>query len=292
MTREGFVDLHTHGLGRFDTRSADHRAILKMADLHARSGTVMILPTIYPGPVSAMREQIEAVRRAAEAQQQEGRTRETAASALIAGVHLEGPFLNPDFCGALGTAHLLKPSRAVLRSLIAGFEDFVKVITVAPELPGARAVIRTCADMGMRVNMGHSGATFRQALEGKKAGATGITHLFNAMRPLHHREPGLAGFGMLDDELYVELIADGIHLHLKTIELVFAVKRLDRIIIVSDTVAGPRSGKGAVYDRGGALAGSATTLRGMIEVLRSAGVPEAEILEATVDNPLRYIRVR
>ena len=101
--------------------------------------------------------------------------------------------------------------------------------------------------------MGHSDATYRQAMEGKKAGATGITHLFNAMRPFHHREPGLAGLGLIDEDLYTEVIADGIHLHPKTIELIFSRKRLDRIILVSDSVKGGKKGKDAVYNKDGVL---------------------------------------
>ena len=86
----------------------------------------------------------------------------------------------------------------MLKELVSGNEDIIKIITIAPELPGALKVIERCAGLGIRVNMGHSDATYAQALEGKKAGATGITHFFNAMRPFHHREPGLAGLGLLE----------------------------------------------------------------------------------------------
>ncbi len=208
---------------------------------------------------------------------------------MILGVNLEGPFLNPARCGAMDKDVFLKPSVSSLKRLIAGYEDIIKIITVAPEMPGCLKVIEKCSELKIKVNMGHSDATYKQAMEGKKAGATGITHLFNAMRPFHHREPGLAGLGLIDEDLYTEVIADGIHLHPKTIELIFSRKRLDRIILVSDSVKGGKTGKGAVYNKDGILAGSAMTIDSVVRRLRSVGIPDAEIIEASKDNPARYI---
>ncbi|GAB4486419.1 MAG: N-acetylglucosamine-6-phosphate deacetylase [Thermodesulfovibrionales bacterium] len=289
----GFVDLHTHGIGRCDCRAADPRTVLRMAELHGKSGTRALLVAVYPDRTAAMRDVMGAVRRAMEAQQAAGSAyRSGTAAATILGVHLEGPFLNPSFAGALEKTAFLRPTVSALAQLLSGYEDIVRVITLAPELPGALKVIEKAASQGIRVNMGHSGATFRQALEGRKAGASGISHIFNAMRPFHHREPGLAGLGLFDQELYVEVIADGVHLHPCTLGIIFRMKRLDRIIIVSDSVAGKRAGKAAVYARKGLLAGSALPLRGAAKLLQSIGVPDAEIVEATVDNPLRYLGLR
>ncbi|MEW6676153.1 MAG: hypothetical protein AB1348_09185, partial [Nitrospirota bacterium] len=193
-------------------------------------------------------------------------------SSLILGVHLEGPFLNPLRCGALNKNSFIKPTISSLKKLIAGYEDIIKIITIAPELPGALKIIEKCIELGIKVNMGHSDATYKQALDSKKAGATGITHIFNAMRPFHHREPGLTGLGLLDKDLYIEVIADGIHLHPKTLELIFATKRLDRIILISDSI------KGAMV-----------TISDSVEILKKIGIPDAEITEAGVDNPRRYL---
>ena len=282
------VDLHTHGIGRFDTRTNDPAVIMKMAELHGRRGTASILPTIYPGPREAMRSQMEAVKRAI-AMQESGRGMKGAARIL--GLHLEGPFLNPAFCGALDSRALRKPSLKELKSLVAGFEDIIRIIVIAPELPGALPLIQWCSERGINVNMGHSNATYEEALAGKKAGARGICHLFNAMRPFHHREPGITGLGLLDPEIYVEVIADGVHIREKALELVFSVKRLDKIIVVSDTVAGT-SRRGAVYAKGKVIAGSAVPLAETVSVLKSVGVPDAEIEEAMSDNPLRFIGLR
>lgn len=283
---KGCIDLHTHGLGRYDTRTGRPEDILQFAALHAAKGTGAILPTIYPGPVEEMRSNFEAVRKAMEIQKGSGGMGH---GAVILGAHLEGPFLNPERCGALDKRIFLKPALSSLKKVIAGYEDIIKIITIAPEIPGALKVIEKCSELGIKVNMGHSDATYKQAVEGKKAGATGITHLFNAMRPFHHREPGLAGLGLIDEELYVEVIADGIHLHPRTLELIFSIKRLDRIMLVSDSVMAMKTKKGAVYNKYGLLTGSATAVKGVTRILRSAGVPAAEVLEASTDNPGRYI---
>jgi N-acetylglucosamine-6-phosphate deacetylase len=235
-----------------------------------------------------MRKNLLAVKKAMDVQAKtDSRRRE----AQILGAHLEGPFLNPVRCGALDKDSFITPAVSALRRLISGYEKIVKIITIAPELPGALKTIESCAKIGIRVNMGHSDATYRQAAEGKKAGATGITHIFNAMRPFHHREPGIAGLGLTDQDLYIEVIADGIHLHPKILELLFNRKRLDKLIIVSDSVKGQRTARGVVYHQG-VLAGSVLTIPRLVKRLQRIGIPDAEIIEASTDNPLRYIGMK
>jgi N-acetylglucosamine-6-phosphate deacetylase len=163
-----------------------------MAALHAKRGTGAIVSTIYPDSIDVMRKNMEAVRKAIDLQKSI-----RGVSARLLGVHLEGPFLNPARCGALEEKGFIKPSLSSLKKLIDGYEEIIKIITIAPEIPGAIKVIEKCAELGIKVNMGHSDATYKQALEGKKAGATGITHLFNAMRPFHHVNSGLAGPALL-----------------------------------------------------------------------------------------------
>lgn len=295
----GYVDLHTHGIGKYDTRTTNPSDILKIASLHGKAGTGAVCLAIYPGPIDIMRKQMDVVRTAIEIQKQDSGFRrmtekDAGTQAMILGVHVEGPFLNSKYSGALDKKALRKPSLALLKELVAGNEDIIKIITIAPELTGALKVIERCSGLGIRVNMGHSEATYVQALEGKKAGATGITHFFNAMRPFHHREPGLAGLGLLDEELYIEVIADGAHLHPGTLELIFNRKRLDRIMLITDSVKGviTRSRKydvSAVFNEQGVLAGSGITLADSVPLLSEIGIPDAEIAEAASDNPARYI---
>lgn len=285
------IDLHTHGIGRFDTKTDNPADILKVAELHARAGMSAILPTIYSGLISEMLANIEAVRKAIETQQSEGRGQGVGSKnqATLLGVHLEGPFLNPIRCGALNKDSFIKPSISNLKKLIDGYEDIIKIITVAPEIPGALKIIEECVSKGIRVNMGHSDAIYAQALNGKKAGATGITHIFNAMIPFHHREPGLAGLGLLDEEIYIEVIADGIHLSMETLKLIFKTKNPDRIILVSDSVKSVRKGK-PVYSKKGILAGSSITLADSVKNLKRIGISDKIITKVVSENPKRYLR--
>lgn len=286
MNNRSYIDIHTHGIGNFDTRTNNPEDILKMAELHGKKGTRGILPAIYPASIAEMRKNMETVRKAMESQIYGLKSR----SAAIIGINLEGPFLNQLRCGAMDKKSFISPSASSLKRLISGYEDIIRIMTVAPEVKGALKIIEKCVEIGIKVNMGHSDATYIQAVEGKKAGATGITHIFNAMRPFHHREPGLAGFGLIDEDIYIEVIADGVHLHSKTLELIFSKKRLDKIMLVSDSVKG---GKGiAVYKKAGLLAGSGITLADSIKILKHIGIPEAEIIEAAVENPERYLSLR
>lgn len=279
MAQKGFIDLHVHGLGKHDTRTTNPGDILKLASAQGRAGVSAILPAIYSGPIDKMRRHMAAVREAMDMQ----RAKKTGSSAKILGVHLEGPFLSPARAGAQRGESFLKPTISGLKRLIDGFEDIVRIITLAPELPGALKVIERCASLGIRVNMGHSGATFKQALDGKRAGATGVTHLFNAMRPFHHREPGLAGAGLMDEDLYVEVVPDGVHLSAEVLKLVFKTKPKGRILLVSDAVKGPQHKRGV-------LQGSTITLSRGAKVLKGLGIEERAIDRAARINPGRYLR--
>ena len=140
--------------------------------------------------------------------------------------------------------------------------------------------------------MGHSDASFEQAEEGKRAGATGITHLFNAMRGFHHREPGLAGFGIMDEDIYVEIIADMAHLHPQSLKMIFEMKSLDKIILVSDSVMGPGWGGGPMRGAGGALLGSGIALADAIKNLVALGVPQDRALRFASVNPMKYLGIK
>ena len=244
------IDIHTHGIGGCDTRTTTSADILKLAETHGRLGVSEILPTIYPASIDEMRANMAAVREAMERQRSEVRGRRSDKSKLkaqglkpvnthaarILGVHLEGPFLNPSKYGALDPASFLKPTIRSLKRLIEGFEDSIKIITLAPELEGATKLIKTISGTGIIVSMGHSDATYAEAEAGFHAGARGITHILNAMRGLHHREPGIAGFGLINKDVYIEVIADQYNLNPEIIRLIFNAKPVDKIIIVSDSV--------------------------------------------------------
>ena len=287
------IDLHTHGIGGLDTRNAAPLQILKIAQTQAAHGISEIMLSVYPGSIEAMRWHMMIIQKAMERQTKEG-VRDQAAR--IVGIHLEGPFLNPLRCGALDPSAFLEATEENLNRIIEGFEGIVKVITVAPEKEGAIDLITSICGRGIIVSMGHSDATYREAETGFLAGARGITHLFNAMRPLHHREPGLAGFGLLNPDVYVEIIADSHHLDDRTIDLVFRLKDPKKILIISDSVKetkrssvhGPSS-SGSIRDAEGKLLGGSATVLEASKRLIDRGYDKKMVLRCITENPAEYL---
>ncbi len=302
LTPHGFIDIHTHGIGGYDTRGATPETILKIAGLHGAYGVSAILPTIYPTSIEKMRADMAAVKQAMEKQGSEFGVRGSGlrhASRLmphasrVLGVHLEGPFLNPARCGALDGGSFLEPTARNFRRLIDGFEDIVRIVTIAPELKGARKLIKAMTDMGIMASMGHSDATYAEAEAGYKAGAKGITHIFNAMRGIHHREPGIAGFGLLNKEAYIEVIADPFHLDTKTIELIFQNKDRRKIILVSDSVKGSKQAlaRNGIRNEKGKLLGGSMTISESARRLISMGLSEKVVMDCIRRNPAAYLRL-
>ncbi len=294
------IDIHTHGIGGYDTRTTVEDHILKIAEIHGSYGVSEIIPTIYPATIKVMREHMEVVRKAMEKQKNISNPPLSPFSKLltpnsqlstIIGVHLEGPFLNPSKCGALNAITFIEPTEYNFKELIEGFEDVIKIITIAPEINGATKLIKNTTDMGIIASMGHSDATYSEAEAGFHAGAKGITHIFNATRGFHHREPGIAGFGLLNKDIYIEVIADPYHLHQKTIELIFKTKNPDRIIIVSDSVkeATPFTKSQGVMDTHGKLLGGCITIAESSQRLIEMGFDEDVIIKCITENPERYL---
>ena len=291
MIMQKIIDIHTHGIGGYDTRTTVEEHILKIAEIHGSYGISEIIPTIYPATIKVMRENMMMVKKAMELQKTEDRSQKT--ESRIIGVHLEGPFLNPSKCGVLNAITFIEPSEDNLKELIEGFEDMVKIITIAPEINGATKLIKKITDTGIIASMGHSEATYAEAEAGFHAGARGITHIFNAMRGFHHREPGIAGFGLLNQDIYIEVIADPYHLHSKTLELIFKTKNHNRIIIVSDSVkeATPFTKSQGVTDAHGKLLGGCMTIAESSKRLIEIGFDENIIMKCISGNPERYLNI-
>lgn len=277
------IDLHTHGLGPSIPAAGGAEFFRNMARAHGRAGTGGFLPTLFPEPLMGMRKRMSAVAEAMNEPDPEG--------ARILGIHLEGPFLQPRYAGALDASFFLPPALDHFHRLIEGFEEIVRVITIAPELPGALDLISRCTELGIRASLGHSGATFRDALHAKEAGATGVTHIFNAMRGIHHREPGLAGFGLTDPDIYIEVIADGHHLSPWMLDLILRTKNPDRVLLISDSVhLDPASNdNGPPRGSDGRLQGGATALPACMNSLRAVGITREQTMLYIGKNPARYL---
>src|SRR3989304_9032023 len=295
------IDIHTHGAGGFDTRTSNPIDIIRIAEIQASLDISAIIPSIYPDTIEIMRNNMMAVKKAMELQKSEdaggsaglqGRRK----YAAILGLHLEGPFLNSAKCGALKSSSFIEPNESNLKKLLEGFEDMVKIITIAPELNGAAKLIRKISDMGIIASMGHSDATYSEAEEGFNAGAKGITHIFNAMRGFHHREPGIVGFGLLNKDIFIEVIADPFHLNPKTLELIFRTKNHDRIILISDSVKRTKfseegTGHGIISESGTIQGGSMSIAESSRRLIK-LGFDKEVVKTLIRANPAMYLSSR
>jgi len=292
----GFVDVHVHGWGGHDAMG-DSGALDGMARRLLRRGVTSFLPTAVTAPLEelvAFAERVRTWRRNAPTD-----------GAEPLGFNLEGPFLAAARRGAHDPTHLQVPAR-VPRPTLEPLVDGLRLLTIAPELPGATHLIGWLRDRGVASSIGHSAATLEEARAGFEAGATSTTHLFNAMSGVDHRAPGVAVAALLDDEAYVELIADGIHVHPALWRLITRLKQPDRLVLVSDAIAlaGMGDGRGRL---GGlevevvgqrvtlagtsTLAGSVIALDTAVRNVAASGVPLPAAVAAASRNPLALLGI-
>jgi N-acetylglucosamine-6-phosphate deacetylase len=279
----GLVDLQVNGCAGVDLLAEPERAA-EVAEALARDGVTAWQPTFITGPVERMREATAALKGAPGA----------------IGVHLEGPFLSPRRAGAHPPGRLREPDLAVLRSLLDAGP--VTTVTLAPELPGALELVDELVARGVTVSLGHSDATAEEAAAAFDRGARTVTHLFNAMRPFAHRDPGIVGAALSREDVFVQLIADGVHLADEALLVAWRAAR-GRVALVSDAVAAAGLGDGT-YRMGevevnvangvcrtpdGTLAGSVTPLIDGLRNLCGLGVPLAEAADAVTRVPASIV---
>lgn len=218
------MDIHAHGGGGASYVHGDISEIVQAAGFHREHGTTTTLASLV---TAAPADLLAAVRRLAAA------TRE----GVIAGIHLEGPWLSAAHCGAHDLAQLRDAAPAEVDALLAAADGAIRMVTLAPERPGSDDAITQLVDAGVVVALGHTDATYEQTRHAIDLGATVGTHLFNAMRPLHHREPGPALALLEDPRVTVELIADGVHVHPAVVHATVRAAGADRVALVTDATA-------------------------------------------------------
>jgi N-acetylglucosamine-6-phosphate deacetylase len=207
----GFVDIHVHGGGGGSFTKASE--VTAAVDFHLGHGTTSCMASLISAPIEMLESQIAALLPFVDAD-------------VISGIHLEGPFISPVRCGAHDPAVLRNADADAVETLLKALGGRRGMVTLAPELPGAIKAIATLASHGVVVALGHSDAIAADASAGIDAGASVITHLFNAMRPVHHREPGIAEIAMLDERVFLELILDGHHLSDTTAKIIMQIDGL------------------------------------------------------------------
>jgi len=289
----GFVDMHVHGGGGTSFTEGTAEDARRAAEFHRRNGSTTIVASLVTAPLGDL--QARAALLAG-----------LAGEDVIAGIHLEGPFLSAARCGAQDPRHMIAPDVDVFASLHAAAAGRLRVITVAPELPGATALITAADQAGVVVAVGHTDATADITSAAVDAGASHATHLFNGMRPLHHREPGPVGALLDRDEVSCEVIADGVHLHDTAIRLVARAAGPGRMVLITDAMAAAgmpdgryRLGSVRVDVAGGvarlagggpgAIAGSTATMAGVVRHAIAAGLPVTEVAAAASTTPARVL---
>ena len=295
----GLVDVHFHGCVEEDFSDATPEGLQRIADYELSQGVTYICPAGMTLP----EDQLTAICKNAAAH----RTK-NAGGAEVVGAHLEGPFLCTAKKGAQNADFLHDPDVPMLRRLQDAAEGCVRLVTVAPEQPGAMEFIRAATEMGITVSVGHTVADYDTAMAAFAAGATHATHLYNGMPPLHHRSPGVIGAAFDTPGVQAELICDGIHIHGAMVRLTFQLFGRERVILISDSLRATGMPDGQ-YPFGGqeievhgsrativghpeTLAGSVTSLMGCLRQAVKFGIPLADAVRACTYNPAQSIGIQ
>ena len=335
----GFIDSHIHGIAGWGSEDGEARSIRGMARVLPRFGVTGFCPTIYPQEPKALIRSVQAAARAAaeqEASEQEAAVQETAPAApnpgpeetapaapaipaahgepqaapepeaAVLGIHLEGPFISPLQAGVQRPEYMRLPDIALMRELWEAAGGRIISMTAAPELKGMRRLARYCAELGIVLQAGHSNASYDQMLEGIQAGILHSTHFFNAMKPLHHRDPGVAGAILIHPEVSCEIIPDGYHVHPALIKLLMKGKPADRIVMVTDALKPTRQEHGVLTANGeqvyyaegvfrrvadDVIAGSALTMDAGVRFLTEKGFDTEVVLNMASANPAKVLRL-
>lgn len=233
----GMIDLHVHGGYGFDFMDGNHEAIQKITHFHATQGTTAMLATTITAGGAAIEKAIEAAYTYQPAMP----------SARLIGMHLEGPFISSKFPGAQNPKYIVPPQLDWLKRWEQMHPSFIKIVTLAPETEGALSVIKWLVKQGIVASAGHTDASYQQMEDATACGLDHAVHSFNAMRGLHHREPGTAGAVLEMDSIHAELIADGLHVHPGAIRLLTKAKPQDKLILITDAMSAAGLGDGDYY---------------------------------------------
>jgi N-acetylglucosamine-6-phosphate deacetylase len=286
----GLVDLHAHGALGHDFATCSSEGAVVAARHHRARGTTSLVASVATGPVGDTAAAL-------------ARLRPLVADGTLAGLHLEGPWLSPGRRGAHRADLLHAPTPHEVDEYLAAADGTLRIVTLAPELPGALDTVRRLVTEGVVVAVGHTDASADDTRRAVDAGATLVTHLFNGMPPLHHRTPGPVGVALTDDRVLLECIIDGHHLHPTTVDLVRRAAP-GRFVLVSDamaatgcpdgdhTIAGSpvsvRNGVAMLAD-GSSLAGSTITVADAARRLLEDGAPLTEVVAAAATRPARLL---
>lgn len=296
----GFIDLHTHGAYGYDTNDGTEEGLREWMKRIPEEGVTAILPTTVTQLPEVLTGAVANVAKV---------VREGYEGAEILGIHFEGPYLDMDYKGAQPPEAIAKADVAQFQAYQQAAEGLIRYITLAPELDENYALTQYCREHGVVVSMGHSAATYEQAVLGVANGVTSMTHVYNGMTPYHHRKPGLVGAAFRIRDIYGEIIGDGCHSELAALNTFFQEKGRDYGILITDSLRAKHCPPGGNYQLGGhdieigedglarlkgtdTIAGSTLYMnRGLRILVEEAMVPFDAALNACTANPARCLGV-
>lgn len=300
----GFIDVHIHGAVGVDTMAADTADLHRVSQFLATQGVTGWLPTLVPAPDADYAQAISAI---ADAMKSSEATRR---GARILGVHYEGPFVNSSQCGALRKQFFRTFAGAgdidsLPRIPDLGQQVVKHMTTLAPEIEGGVELVRELSRRGWIVSIGHTRAEFALLEKAFEAGARHMTHFMNAMSPLHHRSPGPIAWGLSRDEVTCDVIADGIHLDPRILQMLFKLKGAAGLTLISDAIAAAGLGdgdypiwgetinvtQGRTRNAAGSIAGSVISMLDAVRTMRSLGVSEIDLARMASTNPARLLGI-
>ncbi|MFT9600234.1 N-acetylglucosamine-6-phosphate deacetylase [Mesobacillus sp.] len=295
----GFIDVHIHGAGGADTMDATIEALTTMASILPEEGTTSFLATTITQDQKAIMKALENAADYISHHNKPGK-------AEVLGLHLEGPFINESRKGAQPSEHIILPDISLFLKMQAASGNNIRLVTLAPEKENGCELIAYLAENEVIASVGHSDASYGQMAEAVKAGATHVTHLFNGMRGMHHRDPGVAGAALLFNELKIEMIADGIHVVPEMLDLSIRAKGTDGVILITDSMRA-KCLKNGSYDLGGqevsvadgkalladgTLAGSILKMKDSLKnMMHFTGISLEEAVKLASENPARQLKI-
>ncbi|MTI71244.1 MAG: N-acetylglucosamine-6-phosphate deacetylase [Firmicutes bacterium] len=290
----GLIDFHVHGANGYDVMDGNYKSLNEISKYKAKLGVTSFMATTLTAPLNKIESAIENVFEGLE---------KGLDGAKVLGSYIEGPYLSKEYKGAHPEEYLMDIGFKEIERLISISKDTIKVIAIAPEKKNSKEVIDYLNKKGIIVSLGHTNATYNEALEAIRSGAKVATHTYNAMRGLHHREPGMLG-AVLNSNIMAEIICDGIHVHPIAIEILLKCKKKEDIILITDCMMGGglsdgdyvlgelkvkvNKGIARIYD--GSLAGSTLKLiNGVKNMVTKVGISLEKSLQMATINPARVL---
>ncbi|MGO4184535.1 N-acetylglucosamine-6-phosphate deacetylase [Paenibacillus sp. TAF43_2] len=289
----GMIDVHIHGANGYDMMDGSEASIQEVSRACAATGCTSFLATSVSSTMDELLAMIRSVKRVVGLE----------VGAKIAGLHLEGPYLNPKRKGMQNEKYLRHPDLGEMKRIFEEADGLIKMVTIAPELPGGMELLSYLKEMGVIIAVAHSDATYEEAKLAFDAGASHVTHCFNGMRPIHHRDPGLVAAAFEADHVSIQAIVDGVHLHPAIVRLMHRIKGPENMVLITDALQAMGLGDGSYLFGGhqvtvtngvaqladGTLASSVVTMNEALRFTTETGISLLDAIQMASTTPARIL---